>query len=123
MKTLFLNTLLVIGALIFCSNLYAHGSEEPKHGGKVQIEHEMVFELVKEESGTSLYLRDHGKAYPTEKLTGHLTVLASGKKLESPLVPVGTNKMTSNIVIPDGAKVLVKVKENGHHSVTVRFSF
>ena len=30
---------------------------------------------------------------------------------------------SANIVIPEGSKVLVKVKEDGHHSVTVRFTF
>jgi hypothetical protein len=101
----------------------AHGDETPQHGGVVKVEHEMIFELVREDSGASLYLRDHGKPYSTEKLTGNVTVLASGKKLESKLVPAGGNKMTAELAIPDGAKVLVKVKEDQHHSVTVRFSF
>lgn len=124
MKTKFLNVLLIsLGSLLFNASAIAHGDETPQHGGVVKVEHEMVFELVRSDSGTSLYLRDHGKPYPTEKLTGDVTVLAAGKKSDAILVPAGKNKMTAAIVIPDGAKVLMKVKEDGHHSVTVRYSF
>ena len=124
MKTSFLKTLLITVSLFgFNASTLAHGDETPQHGGVVKVEHEMIFELVREDSGASLYLRDHGKPYSTEKLTGNLTVLASGKKLDSKLVPAGGNKMTAELAIPDGAKVLVKVKEDQHHSVTVRFSF
>ena len=83
----------------------------------------MVFELVREESGASLYLRHHGKPYPTEKVTGDITVLAKGKKSDAELTTAGGNKMSANIVIPEGAKVLVKVQEGGHHGVTIRFTF
>ena len=124
MKTKFLNILLIsIGSLLFNTAAIAHGDETPQHGGVVKVEHEMVFELVRDDSGSSLYLRDHGKPYPTEKLTGNVTVLAAGKKSDATLTPAGTNKMTADVTIPDGAKVLVKVKEDGHHSVTVRFTF
>lgn len=83
----------------------------------------MIFELVRGESDVAVYLREHGKSYPTEKLTGSVTVLAAGKKSDATLAPAGENKMTADVAIPDGAKVLVKVKEDGHHSVTVRFTF
>ena len=124
MKTQFLNVLLIsLGSLLFNASALAHGDPTPQHGGVVKVEHEMIFELVRSDAGTSLYIRDHGKPYPTEKLTGNVTVLASGKKSDAALVPAGENKMTADITIPEGAKVLVKVKEDGHHSVTVRFTF
>ncbi|WP_196137890.1 hypothetical protein [Aliikangiella sp. G2MR2-5] len=124
MKTSFLKVAIIAFVLLaFNASVSAHGDTEPKHGGIVKIEHEMVFELVREEAGASIYLRDHGKPYSTEKLTGSLVVLANGKKSDSSLIAAGNNKMTAEVKIPDGAKVLVKVKEEGHHSVTVRFAF
>ena len=124
MKTKLLNVLLIsLGSLLFNASALAHGDETPQHGGVVKVEHEMLFELVRGDSGATLYLRDHGKPYPTEKLTGNVTVLATGKKSNAALIPAGENKMTADVVIPVGAKVLVKVKEDGHHSVTVRYAF
>ncbi len=124
MKTLLLKIFLTaFASLTFNAPVSAHGDTEPKHGGVVKIEHEMIFELVRGESSASIYLRDHGKPYPTEKVTGNIIVLAGGQKSDAKLTPAGGNKMTADIKIPDGAKVLVKVKENAHHSVTVRFTF
>lgn len=124
MKTTFLNVILIsLGSLLFNASALAHGDETPQHGGVVKVEHEMVFELVRRDSGVTVYLRDHGKSYSTEKLTGNVTVLAAGKKSNAVLTPAGENKMTADVTIPNGAKVLVKVKEDGHHSVTVRFTF
>ena len=124
MKTKLLNVLLIsLGSLLFNAPALAHGDETPQHGGVVKVEHEMIFELVRGDSGATLYLRDHGTPYPTEKLTGNVTVLATGKKSDAALIPAGENKMTADVVIPVGAKVLVKVKEDGHHSVTVRYAF
>ena len=124
MKNTFITLAFVaFSALFFAPFSSAHGDTKPLHGGVVKVEHEMVFELVREESGASLYLRDHGKPYPTEKVTGDITVLANGKKSDVELTTAGGNKMSANIVIPEGSKEVVKVKEDGHHSVTVRFTF
>ncbi|KZN40876.1 hypothetical protein [Pseudoalteromonas luteoviolacea] len=124
MKTAIITiVLLAFSAFIFTPNANAHGSTKPLHGGVVKVEHEMVFELVRAETSVSLYLRDHGKPYSAEKVTGNIIVLANGKKSDAQLRFVGDNKLTANIAIADGAKVLVKVKESSHHSVTVRFTF
>jgi hypothetical protein len=124
MKTKCLNLLLIsICSLLFNASALAHGDPTPQHGGVVKVEYEIVFELVRGDLATSLYLRDHDRPYPTEKLKGNVTVLASGKKSDVILTPAGENKMTADVIIPDGAKVLVKVKKDGHHSVTVRFTF
>lgn len=124
MKTKLLNVLLIsLGSLLFNASALAHGDKTPQHGGAVKVEHEMVFELVRGDSSVVVYLRDHGKPYPTEKFTGNVTVLAAGKKSDATLTPAGENKMTADVTIPEGAKVLVKVKEASHHSVTVRFTF
>ena len=124
MKAQFLNVLLLsLGSLLFNASALAHGDETPQHGGIVKVEHEMIFELVRGDSSVAVYLRDHGKPYSTEKLTGNVTVLAAGKKSDATLTPAGENKMTADVIISNGAKVLVKIKEDGHHSVTVRFTF
>lgn len=124
MKTSILTaTLLALSAFVFTPSANAHGSTEPQHGGVVKVEHEMVFELVREQASTSLYLRDHGQPYPTAKITGTVTVLADGQKSDADFTSADNNKMTANISIPDGAKVLIKVQEDDHHSVTVRFAF
>ncbi|TQF67502.1 hypothetical protein [Pseudoalteromonas luteoviolacea] len=115
--------LLALGTFVFSSSASAHGSTKALHGGVVKIEHEMVFELVRENAATTLYLRDHGKPYPTNKVTGNITVLANGEKSDTTFKHAGDNKMVANISIPDGAKVLVKIKDQGHHSVTVRYTF
>lgn len=122
-NTIIAFSILALSALVYVPYVCAHGDTTPLHGGVVKLEHDMVFELVREETGISVYLRDHGKPYPTEKIKADITVLANGKKSDAILTSVGNNKMSAGVMIPDGAKVLVKVKEEGHHSVTVRFSF
>lgn len=122
-KSMLSCVLLALSVLVTAPMVNAHGSDKPLHGGVVKVEHEMVFELVREEKGVSLYLRDHGEPYPTKDISGDVTVLSQGKKADAQLVSAGDNKMTADVSIPDGAKVLVKVKEGDHHAVTVRFSF
>jgi hypothetical protein len=124
MKTTYLRIVLIaLASLAYNTPVFAHGDTEAQHGGVVKVEHEMIFELVREESGVSIYLRDHGKPYPSEKVSGSVIVLAGGSKSDAKLISAGGNKMTADVKIPDGAKVLLKVKEDGHHSVTVRFVF
>ena len=101
----------------------SHGGQKPEHGGMVKVEHELAFELVREAQHVSLYVKDHGKPYATEKLRGSVLVLASSNKSEAKLEPAGDNKMTAAITIPDGAKVLLRVKEGDHHPITIRFSY
>jgi hypothetical protein len=113
----------LITSAVLVSNALAHGSLEPMHGGVVKEAHDMVFELVREEKSVSLYVRDHGEAYPTTDLVVNVMVLASKEKSEASFIPSGGNKMVADIIINDGAKVLVRVSEGDHHSVTIRYSF
>jgi hypothetical protein len=124
MKKLTLVVTALVGAmLVISAPALSHGSPEPEHGGVVQQEHELIFELVRETGGVSLYIRDHGQPYNTDSLSGTLMVLSAGSKTDAALMPAGANKMRADIAIPDGAKVLVKVKSGDHHPVTVRYSF
>lgn len=120
---------LIIGAIIAVilttvsgENIYAHGSKDPKHGGIVQISHELIFELVRGESEATLYIRDHDEPVDAQSYSGTVTVLSKGKKDNIDLMYVEGNKLSAAVAIPDGSKVLIKVKPGDHHSVTVRFS-
>ncbi|MFT7258908.1 MAG: hypothetical protein ACI9MS_000760 [Glaciecola sp.] len=124
MKTIVtLVSIALITSAVFVSNAWAHGSLEPKHGGVVKEAHDMVFELVREEKLVSLYVRDHGEAYPTTKLAADVVVLASKEKSEASFIPTGGNRMVADITINDGAKVLIRVSEGNHHPITIRYSF
>jgi hypothetical protein len=113
----------LITSAVLVSNALAHGSLEPMHGGVVKEAHDMVFELVREEKSVSLYVRDHGEAYPSTELVANVVVLANKEKSEASFIPSGGNKMVADININDGAKVLIRVSEEDHHPVTIRYSF
>lgn len=108
--------------IVIVSTAFAHGSLEPKHGGVVKEAHDMVFELVREESSVSLYIRDHGEDYLATELVATVVVLAGKEKSEASFIPSGGNRMVADISIADGAKVLVKVSEGDHHPITIRYS-
>jgi hypothetical protein len=113
----------LITSAVMVSNALAHGSLEPMHGGVVKEVHDMVFELVREEKSVSLYVRDHGEAYPSTELVANVVVLANKEKSEASFIPSGGNTMVADIIINDGAKVLIRVSEGDHHPVTIRYSF
>jgi hypothetical protein len=113
----------LLASAVFVSSASAHGSLDPEHGGVVKEAHDMVFELVREEKSVSLYVRDHGEAYPTTELTADVVVLASKEKSEASFIPIGGNRMVADITINDGAKVLIRVSEGDHHPITIRYSF
>jgi hypothetical protein len=113
----------LITSAVLVSNALAHGSLEPMHGGVVKEAHDMVFELVREEKSVSLYVRDHGEAYPSTELVANVVVLANQEKSEASFIPSGGNKMVADMTINDGAKVLIRVSEEEHHPVTIRYSF
>jgi hypothetical protein len=113
----------LITSAVLVSNAFAHGSLVPKHGGVVKESHDMVFELVREENSVSLYVRDHGEAYPSTELVANVVVLASKEKSEASFISSGGNRMVADITINDGAKVLIRISEGDRHPITVRYSF
>lgn len=100
----------------------AHGSLEPGHGGIVKEKHDLIVELVREASGTSVYVKEHDDPVNTAELIGSLTILADGKKQEVPLTSAGDNKMSADVVLADDTKVLVKLKPEGHHTMVFRYN-
>ncbi len=124
MNTAFFKTLLItIALLVFSSSAFSHGRAVAQYGGVAKTEKDVVFELVREEAGTTLYVIDHGKPYPTKKLKGKLKITVDGEESETNLTSTGVNKMVSDRIIPDNAKVLVKLKKKNRRWVTVRYSF
>lgn len=121
--TIKLLSIVLIMSAMLVSNAFAHGSLEPKHGGVVKEAHDLVFELVREETSISLYVRDHGEAYSTSELVATVVVLAGKEKSETSFVPSGGNRMVADTTISDGAKVLVRVNEGDRHPITIRFTF
>lgn len=114
----------VIGSLAcFSSTAYSHGEGAPQYGGIVEFKYHMDFELVREESGASLYIHDHGEPYKTEGLTGQVLILADGVKHEAPLAPAGAGKLSlTDKSIPDGAKIVVTITDPQKGVMTVRYS-
>ncbi|WP_371194601.1 hypothetical protein [Glaciecola sp. SC05] len=115
--------MVLLFAMIFAPKVSAHGSLEPKHGGIVQEAHDMVFELVKEEKSVSLYIRDHGEDYSATDLVASIVVLAGKEKSEASFIPSGGNRMVADIAVSEGAKVLVRVTDDDHHPITIRYTF
>ncbi|EGM79438.1 hypothetical protein Rhein_0322 [Rheinheimera sp. A13L] len=103
---------------------WSHGGAKPQHGGVVESKHDLSFELVREATGASLYVTDHGEAASVEGWSGQLTVLADGKKTETAFKADGSSRLVaSDIKIPDGAKVALSLKDKSQQPMAVRFSF
>ena len=113
---------LFISMLTFSSVTLAHGSLKPQHSGLVQEKGEFIIELVVDSSSLGIYLKDHDEPLDTSAVTGKVTVLGQGVKSEAVLKPAGANHMTADISVEEGAKILVQFTEEGHSTVSVRFS-
>ncbi|WP_233078470.1 hypothetical protein [Rheinheimera soli] len=129
MKTLNKKSMFAIAALAASLVLtspvaWSHGGAKPQHGGVVESKHDLAFELVREATGASLYVTDHGEAASVEGWSGQLTVLAGGKKTDATFKADGSSRLiASDIQIPDGAKVALSLKDKSQQPMTVRFSF
>lgn len=111
------SSLLVSGAVL------AHGGAEPKHGGIVQSASDLGFELVPQADGAVLYVDDHGKALPTQGMTGKLTVLNGSQKSEAELKPAGDNKLEAKgVKLEKGARAVAALTTASKKAVTVRFT-
>jgi len=122
------NVLVMLGLagclLLTAPVAWSHGGAKPKHGGVVESKHDLSFELVREATGASVYVTDHGQAASIEGWSGQLTVLAEGKKTETAFKADGSSRLVaSDIKIPDGAKVALSLKDKSQQPMTVRFSF
>jgi len=124
MKYLTLKSILLATIMLMITPaVLAHGSLAPEHGGIVKEKHDLVFELVRTQEQVNLYLRDHGEPVDAKSVEGSITVLSAGRKQDIALQYVSGNQLTAAVAIEEGAKLLVKVKMEGHHDITVRYAF
>lgn len=107
-------------ALAF-GNAHAHGIGTPKHGGTVSAAAGMSFELVADADGTAIYIEDHDLPVAPTGLTGKLSVLAGGEKVEAELVAVGARLLARGMKLVPGAIVVAVLQNAAGQSVTVRF--
>lgn len=114
----------VLGALLACSALQAHGDAAAKHGGIVKVSNDITFELVVKDHAAELYLDDHGEPLNAESLRGKLTVLKGGTKWDFELKPAGGNRLEAQGArIPSGSKVVAALTTaDGKPAMTVRFA-
>ena len=74
LKKLFMVGMLGASALSL-SAAWAHGDNEPNHGGVVQAAGGLSFELVAQGNAGTIYVEDHGRPRSTAGMTGKLTAL------------------------------------------------
>src|SRR5437899_11679264 len=53
----------------------AHGGTQPEHGGVVQLEGDMTFELVARPDGVELYVEDDGAEVTSADLGAKMTIV------------------------------------------------
>ena len=110
-------------SLALSAGAMAHGSKA-KHGGIVQSAGDLSFELVSKDGKATIYVDDHGKDLPTAGVTGKLTVLKGGKKIELPLEAAGGNMLVAkgDAALAPGSKAVAALTFADKNVVSVRFS-
>jgi len=122
--TLLATLSLAAGLLLTAPVAMSHSAAKPQHGGIVESKYDLSFELVREAKGVSLYVTDHGEATSIEGWSGQLTILAAGKKVDATMKAEGASRLVAtDLIIPDGAKVALSLKNKSQQPMTVRFSF
>lgn len=118
-----LSAALLTCGLLVLQPAMAHGTNEPRHGGIVQVVNDINFELVVEADGATIYLMDHGRDMPSKGISGKLTVLTGDKTTEVDLKAGDGNKLqATGVKIGKGAKVVAVLGNAAGRSLTVRFA-
>jgi hypothetical protein len=101
----------------------AHGAGEPRHGGLVQVANDVVFELVVEADGASIYLVDHDEPMPSKGITGKMTVLQGSSKTELAVKEAGENKLrATGLKLGRGDKIVAVLNNVEGRTATLRFA-
>lgn len=109
-------------AVLMVHTAYGHGSTKPEHGGVVKVVGETVFELVAQDKGADVYLKEEDEKLDTADMSGKLTITVNEAKSEAALVPAGGNKLTAkDVSLPSGAKVIVFVVRKDQTKVAATF--
>ncbi|MBB5202987.1 hypothetical protein HNQ51_000280 [Inhella inkyongensis] len=99
---------------------HAHGSAKARHGGVVQMAHDLGFELVVAADQAAIYIEDHGKPLPATGFSGKLTVLQAGTSSEAPITVDG-ERLVAKVQLAKGAKVVASLMRDGK-ALSVRFT-
>lgn len=122
MKHLIQIAALALGALAL-NPAWAHGPDEPQHGGVVEEANEVSFELVAEADGVTIYLTDHNEPLSSKGISGKLTVLQGSKKTDLVVKSAGANKLrATGLKLSKGDKVVAVLDKVEGQTVTVRFT-
>lgn len=116
----------VMGLVLSCLSMnpaQAHGDAKPQHGGIVRMANDLSFELVAQADGATIYLMDHGKPMASKGITGKLTVLQGGNKIEADIKEAGVNTLrVMGVKLGKGDKLVAALSDVGGKSMTVRFT-
>jgi len=116
---------IVIAALIGLSsigfNAHAHGLPQAQHGGVVQAEADLGFELVGDGNLARIFIYDHGTPVNVSQMTGRLTVLQGTTRSQSSLAPAGTNVLQADIQLIPGSRAVATIYRPNQTTITVRF--
>ena len=83
----------------------------------------MNFELVTEADGVTIYLVDHDEPMSSKGISGKLTVLQGGKKVEAEVKEAGENKLRAvGVKIGKGDKIVAVLNNVEGKTATVRFT-
>ena len=122
-KTMALPGLVLALMMAFFGPAWGHGSDEPQHGGIVQVVGDMSFELVNAPEGATVYMVEHGVDVDTSKLTGKIKIKSDPDAEDIVLTPAGGNMLKAGQSLPAGGKVLVIVTlENGYSRLGANFT-
>ena len=92
---------------------WAHGATHAQHGGIVQMNGEILFELVRAPAGVSLYVMDEDEPVDARTMTARLSVTIAGKRRDIVMVPgKGNQFVAEGLALPKGANVGVIVVNN-----------
>ncbi len=100
----------------------AHGDTKPRHGGIVQIAHDLSFELVVESNEVAIYIEDHEKAVAVVGASGKLSVLNGAARSDAELTPSGDKLAAKGVQLSPGSKVVASVTLAGKPPVSLRFA-
>jgi len=107
--------LITLAAALGATQASAHETNlKPRHGGMIRELNEHQVELVLAKDGVRVCVNDHdGKPIAANKITGKVTVLAAGKKIDIELKADKDNCVAGAGEIGAKATVVVALVVNG----------
>ncbi len=109
-------------SIIACPAALAHGEAKARHGGVVQLAHDLGFELVVRGDVAAIYVDDHGKPVDPAGMSGRLTILNGTRKSEAALAPAGDRLEAKGVQVAKGARVVAALTTADKKAMTVRFT-